>query len=261
MYLRRSLWLAAAVGMVFTVIAHAQDTTLVTLATANGGRAIVYGNIMPETTFVIQARVRISGADTTWIDGLYLNGTSTRVESVVETSKVAVDQNLYRMDAANRVHIRRMNAVMENDSIEAARPLIDVLRDEYASNTAMVDSVGAVEGYRFRVFWHNDLDGEYIKLPRVHDVPTTKQSLLTQLAGQLARKLNQHDWVFISDGGAVMESFRGPMIERCQADMSALQHATKSPEQTVFINREIAQHINRPPVTLEELHQEVHGHE
>lgn len=220
------------------------------------GRVILYGNVLPDTTFHVRIRVTVSGRDTLWNGGLYINGIPLRTRRPPPPIPSAAQMN--RLDFMREAGAR--TRAIRDERLLAGHPVsrsefFQLLQQEFAANNALVDSVAPIDPFSFNVYWRGDPNPEMIKTSPIHNTPPTPGAGQRSIASTILGDLRRGNWIFIRNGGGATTSIPPQEIPRYRDEIAALK-AGKPITQSIFVDKTMADHIQHPPVSLDQLREQ-----
>ncbi len=228
-------------------------TAFVDLGQAKGGPVVLHGNVLPDTVFRLEAKVRIAGKDTTW-NGLYLNRLAVRAPDPPRASievpeyikfRSATDAGVLAVKDRFLEQRRRLNQ-------PATIPeLMAVMVAEYRKSV-LVERADTISNHEFEVCWKGDESCERHSFNTVPHTVVAKSDLIRSEANEILTFLRHGRMVFISRG----TKFAPPADQKQKFldELVALKNG-KPPDQSVFPVKRFAVEIKRPPVSLEALKQ------
>jgi hypothetical protein len=129
----------------------------VDLGQASGGRIVLMGLLLPDTTYRFRLEGTVTGADTTW--DLRVNGFSTTVPPHPAASEVADGHSELRARIQATVEGLRLRRKAEGRPMTSIE-ILDSFAAEYRKHPDLVRSSRRVSAVAFEVCWQGDDDCE-----------------------------------------------------------------------------------------------------
>jgi len=243
--------------MASTSMAAAPRDTTVDLAMVRGGVVVLYGNVLRDSVYSLQAWVTIAGADTIW-HRLLLNGyaldfperPAPSVESDSARARLHASSRDER-DLRERVQASRQRFVEDreaNGQRASPREIARFLAAEYAKDTALVSGIEAGHDGEPVVVWRRTGMREHIVLsPHLTSWPPTEQ-LLRLHARAIAGHIRSRQVLLISRGAEFTPG--DPAL--CLEEIRRLQNGL-DPEESRLPDKRFAREVAHPSVSLDAL--------
>lgn len=230
---------------------NAVKTTFVDLGSVSGGPVVLHGHVLTDSLFRIEAKVTVSGSDTTW-HGLFINGLAVDLPDPPRPTNIP-PYIRQRMEFDRQVRVakdRFLETSRRFGKMPTRRESIEFMAEEYR-RSPLVERVRVLSDDEFEVCYRGDEDCERNSLSAVANVTPSRSELLPSAAQRILRFLRDGRMVFIRRGQMFFPAL-GVETARYRSEIAALQNG-KPAEQSIFPDKRFAHDIQRPPVTLEVL--------
>lgn len=232
-------------------IANAATPGAIDLGTAKGGPVVLHGNMLmtgnvPDSVFHFEA-VPLNGGSAC---ELLINGFGVLIPKVrgPQVSNPRFDAR-QAVDSAKDAFLNAR--FVATGTLPSSEEIVDTLVALYKRQTGVVSDAFKESDLSYRVCWVGDDPGdcEGFRMPEVTNNPPDPIDEVRKEAGSIQLALRCGRVVFVRESGLVVPSGREKATYL--AEYYALKKGTMTAGQSTMREKDLAQSIARPPVTLE----------